>query len=99
MPNPAAPSGVTRTTTPLTSLPAAVNSAAPRMLRRTMPSAARRSMHAQPAIRAIALAPSSANVEDNSLVLDLRCLEDEAGFTANLAELALEARPGEETTT
>ena len=29
-------------------------------------------------------------IEDQALVLDLRCLEDEAGFVANLAALALD---------
>jgi L-seryl-tRNA(Ser) seleniumtransferase len=29
-------------------------------------------------------------IEDQSLILDLRCLEDEAGFVANLTCLALE---------
>jgi L-seryl-tRNA(Ser) seleniumtransferase len=32
--------------------------------------------------------PVIGHVADGSLVLDLRCLEDEAGFVANLASLA-----------
>ena len=32
--------------------------------------------------------PVIGRVEDQALILDLRCLDDEAGFMANLAELA-----------
>lgn len=40
--------------------------------------------------------PVLGRIEDKSLVLDLRCLEDEAAFAANLAGLALEAQPVED---
>jgi L-seryl-tRNA(Ser) seleniumtransferase len=43
--------------------------------------------------------PVLGRIEDKSVVLDLRCLEDEATFVANLAGLALEVRTVEETAT
>ena len=43
--------------------------------------------------------PVLGRIEDKSVVLDLRCLEDEATFVANLAELAPEGRTVEGTAT
>jgi L-seryl-tRNA(Ser) seleniumtransferase len=40
------------------------------------------------ALRALPI-PVIARIEDNALILDLRCLDDEAGFLANLARLKL----------
>jgi L-seryl-tRNA(Ser) seleniumtransferase len=40
--------------------------------------------------------PVLGRIEDKALVLDLRCLEDEAGFAANLAGLALDGEPAED---
>ncbi len=36
--------------------------------------------------------PVIGRIEDQALILDLRCLEDEAGFIANLAALDVTAR-------
>jgi len=45
------------------------------------------------ALRALPV-PVIGRIEDGALVLDLRCLEDEAGFAANLAGLSLKAADG-----
>ena len=41
------------------------------------------------ALRALPV-PVIGRIEEQALVLDLRCLEDEAGFVANLAQLDLD---------
>jgi L-seryl-tRNA(Ser) seleniumtransferase len=38
--------------------------------------------------------PVIGRIEDGALVFDLRCLEDEAGFVAQLSSLSLETKPG-----
>jgi L-seryl-tRNA(Ser) seleniumtransferase len=37
--------------------------------------------------------PVIGRIENQALLLDLRCLEDEAGFVANLATLDLKPKP------
>ncbi|MFN3658716.1 MAG: L-seryl-tRNA(Sec) selenium transferase [Pseudolabrys sp.] len=44
------------------------------------------------ALRALPV-PVIGRIEDQALILDLRCLEDEAGFVRNLAALAAKPRP------